>query len=255
MLEALNIDLKRDGKTVLSAVNMTLLPSEVVALVGPNGAGKSSLFQVISGDLPSAGEVLFEQKSRAIWSTRELANRLAILPQSSQLNFPFSAQEVVNIGRMNKSCSQQVNAEVISQVMACVDINHKAKDVYTQLSGGEKQRVQLARILAQVWEPPAQGGRYLLLDEPTAALDLYHQHQLLADLQGFATQGIGCLVVLHDLNLAARYADRVIVLDQGKVVAQGVPQQVFNTQVLKQVFGLDSEIITHPKGGYPVILC
>ena len=160
MLEALNIDLKRDGKTVLSAVNMTLLPSEVVALVGPNGAGKSSLFQVISGDLPSAGEVLFEQKSRAIWSTRELANRLAILPQSSQLNFPFSAQEVVNIGRMNKSCSQQVNAEVISQVMACVDINHKAKDVYTQLSGGEKQRVQLARIFAQVWEPPAQGGRY-----------------------------------------------------------------------------------------------
>ncbi|MCE2596294.1 heme ABC transporter ATP-binding protein [Motilimonas cestriensis] len=255
MLQAVDVNLTRDDKAVLTEVNVALNCNEVVALVGPNGAGKSSLFNVISGELLSSGQVFIEQLLRDSWSPPELAQRLAILPQSSQLNFPFSAFEVVNIGRMNKTTSHLENERVISQVMSWADIQDKAQNIYTHLSGGEKQRVQLARIFAQIWEKPSQGGRYLLLDEPTAALDLYHQHQLLNLLKELAQQQIGSLVVLHDLNLAARYADRVVVLDHGKVVAQGASNEVFTQSLLKSVFSLECEIITHPTAGYPVILC
>ncbi|MCE0558213.1 MULTISPECIES: heme ABC transporter ATP-binding protein [unclassified Motilimonas] len=255
MLQAVNINLTRDDKAVLTEVNIALNCNEVVALVGPNGAGKSSLFNVISGELFSTGQVLIEQKLRATWPPRELAERLAILPQSSQLNFPFSAFEVVNIGRMNKTTGHLENEQVIRQVMSWTDIQDKAQNIYTHLSGGEKQRVQLARTFAQIWEKPSLGGRYLLLDEPTAALDLYHQHQLLSLLKELALLQIGSLVVLHDLNLAARYADRIVVLDHGKVVAQGTSGEVFTQSLLKNVFSLEGEVITHPKSGYPVILC
>lgn len=255
MLEVINGHLVRDNKVILNEINFALDCNEIVALVGPNGAGKSSLFNLICGDVLGQGEVLIEGVCRQRWSGFMLAEKMAVLPQSSQLNFPFRAHEVVNIGRMNKSVHHNENDAVVSQVMEMFDIAYKANAVYTCLSGGEKQRVQLARVVAQIWEPPVQGGRYLLLDEPTAALDLFHQHQLLQQLQLLREHQVGCFVILHDLNLAARYADRIMVLDQGRLVAQGKPHEVLSAPLLHDVFRLDAQVIGHPQHGHPVIIC
>lgn len=255
MLEVINGHLVRDEKVILNQINFSLDCSELVVLVGPNGAGKSSLFNLICGDLSGQGQVLLEGKSRDLWSSLGLAEKMAVLPQSSQLNFPFRAHEVVNIGRMNKSCHQCENDAVVNDVMTLFDIEHKASAVYTCLSGGEKQRVQLARVVGQIWEPPTQGGRYLLLDEPTAALDLFHQHQLLQQLQLLRDKQVGCFVILHDLNLAARYADRILVLDQGELVAQGAPHEILSPDLLHDVFRLDAQVISHPQEGHPIIIC
>ncbi|MCE2571342.1 heme ABC transporter ATP-binding protein [Motilimonas eburnea] len=255
MLDVIDGHFSREGKVILEKINFTLNSNEIVALVGPNGAGKSSLFNLICGEYSDQGEVILDGVPRQSWSHLSLAEKMAVLPQSSHLNFPFTAHEVVSIGRMNKCCNQTENEAVVNQVMAMFDIDHKANAIYTCLSGGEKQRVQLARVVVQIWEPPTNGERYLLLDEPTAALDLFHQHQLLQQLQQLRDSRVGCFVILHDLNLAARYVDRILVLDQGRLVAQGAPSEVLTPALLHDVFRLDAQVIAHPQHGHPVIVC
>jgi iron complex transport system ATP-binding protein len=138
--------------------------------------------------------------------------------------------------------------------MAAVNLSAFAERLYPTLSGGERQRVQFARVLAQLWEAPASGGRYLLLDEPTASLDLAHQHQLLATAQGLARQGVGVLVVLHDLNLAAQYSDQMIVLKAGQRLATGTPHEVLTPDVIQHAFAVSVLVMPHPQLSYPLVL-
>jgi iron complex transport system ATP-binding protein len=229
----------------------------VLAVVGPNGAGKSTLRKILCGDLkPSGGEVFMKGRALADWSLTERAQVRAVLPQDSSLNFPFTVLEVVLMGRAPhlKGAEGKHDYEVARAALDAVEVRHLEERIYPTLSGGERQRVQLARVLAQIWEPPAGGARYLLLDEPTSNLDLAHQHSTLKIARRFAREGVGVLIILHDLNLAAQYADRILMLRQGSVAALGSPIEVLTPEAIYETFGMPVVITKHPLLECPLII-
>lgn len=241
--------------SLLTGIDLAVSPGEVVAILGPNGAGKTSLLNVITGELePGSGEVLLNGRSGRAWQREQLARFMAVLPQQSLLNFPFTVAEVVALGRIPHDTGAARDGEICAAALAETDCTHLRDRIYTQLSGGEKQRVQLSRVLAQIWEPSAVGGRILALDEPTSSLDLSHQQQILTAVTGLARQGCAAVVVLHDLNLAARYADRILLLSCGRVAALGTPEQVLHPDIIAKVFGVKVYIIRHPETGAPVVI-
>lgn len=253
MLQALQLCCQRGHRRILEQVELALEPGEVLVVLGTNGAGKSTLLATLTGELaPSAGQVLLDQRPLASWSAQERARRMAVLPQSSVLAFAFEVQEVVAMGRMPHASGQRRDAEILREAMAAADVSHLATRSYLSLSGGERQRVHLARVLAQVWDSAEQGC--LLLDEPTASLDLAHQHLTLQQAREMASRGLAVLVVLHDLNLAARYADRLLLLHEGRVCAQGSPWEVLQVERLEQVFKVPVRVQPHPLHDCPLVL-
>jgi len=253
MLQALQLCCERGHRRILEQVELVLEPGEVLVVLGTNGAGKSTLLATLTGELaPSAGQVLLGERPLASWSAQERARRMAVLPQSSALAFAFEVQEVVAMGRMPNASGQRRDAEILREAMAAADVSHLATRSYLSLSGGERQRVHLARVLAQVWDSAEQGC--LLLDEPTASLDLAHQHLTLQQARDMASRGLAVLVVLHDLNLAARYADRLLLLHEGRVCAQGSPWEVLQVERLEQVFKVPVRVQPHPLHDCPLVL-
>ncbi|HXG28693.1 MAG TPA: heme ABC transporter ATP-binding protein [Nevskiales bacterium] len=241
MLECRDATLRLRGRVLLQDLSLQLRPGELLAVLGPNGAGKSSLLRILSGELaPSSGGILMNGRSLDTTPRQILARLRAVMPQADRLSFPFSVAEVVLLGRTPHTLRHgNAQDEHIAQAaLAAVDALPLAARDYTSLSGGERQRVQLARALAQIWESDADAPRYLLLDEPTASLDLAHQHGVLRLLNRLKLRHIGVLAVLHDLNLAARYADRVALLHGGRLLGCGPPQDVLQEDRLSQVYGL-----------------
>jgi iron complex transport system ATP-binding protein len=241
MYECHNATLHLRGRVLLQDVSLQLRPGELLAVLGPNGAGKSSLLRILSGELaPSSGEMLINGQSLDLTPCHVQARLRAVMPQADRLNFPFTVAEVVLLGRTpHASHNGSAQDERIAQeALAAVDALPLAARDYTTLSGGERQRIQLARALAQIWASDADTPRYLLLDEPTASLDLAHQHGVLRLLNRFKQRNIGVLAVLHDLNLAARYADRVALLHGGRLVSCGSPLEVLDEHRLGEVYGL-----------------
>jgi iron complex transport system ATP-binding protein len=175
-----------------------------------------------------------------------------VLPQESALTFPFTVQEVVLMGRTphERTAGRAEDDAIVCAALEAVECQMLTDRIYTTLSGGERQRVQLARVLAQIWDarstsqPP--GARYLLLDEPTASLDLAYQHGTLDIARRFARAGVGVLAILHDLNLAAQYADRLAVLQAGRMVALGTPAQVLQPSLIERVFAIPALVMPHP---------
>ena len=257
-LRAENIEVRLGRTRALNGVSMSARPGEVVAVLGPNGSGKSTLMRVMSGELaPRRGQVLQDDRLLGAWPRRELAAHRAVLPQSTAMSFPFRALQVVLLGRSpHVGVSSRVDdLEIATLAMRETDVTHLADRVYPTLSGGEQQRVQMARVLSQVWPAgPAGGARYLLLDEPTSSLDIAHQHAILDTARRFAARGMGVLVVLHDLNLAAIYADRLCVLKGGRLVLDGPPEQVLTSDTVRDVFDLSVTVIRHPTRGWPQLL-
>nr|WP_113866298.1 heme ABC transporter ATP-binding protein [Brenneria salicis]NMN91943.1 iron complex transport system ATP-binding protein [Brenneria salicis ATCC 15712 = DSM 30166]RBP62836.1 iron complex transport system ATP-binding protein [Brenneria salicis ATCC 15712 = DSM 30166]RLM30709.1 heme ABC transporter ATP-binding protein [Brenneria salicis ATCC 15712 = DSM 30166] len=223
---------------------------EIVAIIGPNGAGKSTLLRLLTGYLtPQQGECLLAGKSFAQWQPNTLAKTRAVMRQHSGMEFAFSVQDVVLMGRSPHGRTQRHEA-VALQVMEQTGCLALADRDYRHLSGGEQQRVQLARVLAQLWHPQPTPG-WLFLDEPTSALDLYHQQHLLRLLKQLTRQQpLAVCCVLHDLNLAALYADRILLLHEGKLVAQGTPEQVLQADVLTHWYQADLNVSPHPE--YPI---
>lgn len=257
MLVAQQIWMTVGRHTLLADVSLRLSPGEVVAVVGPNGAGKSTLLKALCGDLmPIRGEVLLEGQRLSTWAKRARAQVMAVLPQDSTLVFPFTALEVVLMGRTPHIRSRETvqDDEIARLAMEAVGVEHCAHRLYPTLSGGERQRVQFARILAQVWEAPPTNARYLLLDEPTTSLDLAHQHSTLATARCFANDGVGVLAIVHDLNLAAQYAERIVVLHQGKQLASGRPHDVLTPEMIQAAFALSALVVPHPTLGCPLIV-
>ena len=245
MLKAEQLSVTLRGRPILRDVSVEVRPGSLVAAIGPNGAGKSTLLRALSGEIkPTRGEVFLAGRPLSQWTVRQRAQRRAVLPQQSALAFPFTALDVVLLGRTPHHAAEPTPFELLTDkiiaraALDLVGLGARLRDSYDTLSGGQQQLVHLARVLAQIWEPPADGVRCLLLDEPTASLDLRYQHLVLARARQLAREGVAVLAVLHDINLAAQYADQLVVLQDGAVVEQGLPSHVLRPALLAAVFGI-----------------
>lgn len=235
---------------VLQTVDIDVLAGEVVALVGPNGAGKSTLLALLAGDLaPAAGEVRLAGQPLVSIGPRALSRHRAVLPQQHVIAFPFSVDEVVRMGFAPWIGTEQEADEdaAVARAMQRADIEDLRWREVTSLSGGEHARVAVARVLAQ-------GTAVRLLDEPTAALDLKHQELVMKIAREDAAEGAAVIVVLHDLALAAAHADRVALLDRGRLRSIGSPHAVMRPELLSDVYGQPVEVLDHPRTGELIVL-
>ncbi|GAB6935358.1 ABC transporter ATP-binding protein [Calditerricola yamamurae] len=242
-----------DGRDVLRGVSLEVPAGACVAVIGPNGAGKSTLLRVLSGvDEPDRGSVWVAGRPVCAYRRRELARLMAVLPQETAAPFPFTVRELVAMGRhpylRPLRGETAYDRAVVARVLDELKLRHLADVPVDRLSGGQRQRVALARVMAQ--EP-----RVLLLDEPTTHLDLAHQVHLLDRVRRWQRQdGLTVVMVLHDLNLAALYADEVVLLVEGRVVARGRPEEVLAEPTLADVYGMRPLVVRHPECGAPQVL-
>ncbi|MEJ6488297.1 heme ABC transporter ATP-binding protein [Leucobacter sp. USCH14] len=235
---------------ILTDVTMDVRYGEVLALVGPNGAGKSTLLSVLSGDIvPTSGTVELEGRGLGEWRARELARSRAVLLQANQVAFSFTAQQVIDMGRAPWIGTPESDEDerAIREATAAADVGHLTQRGFPHLSGGEKARVSLARVLAQE-------TKVVLLDEPTAALDLKHQEAVLQIARGLAERGRAVIVVLHDLSLAGAYADEIAILAGGALVARGAPGDVLTEERIAEVYGAPVRVLSDPDTGRPVVI-
>lgn len=238
LLQAIGIEVRARTRPLLSDVSIDVAPGEFVAIIGPNGAGKSTLLNALAGDRAlSAGEILLDGRPLSQWSKLDLARRRTVLPQNSAVAFDFTGLQIAMLGLLafRGSLSERQMQALAEQALAETEALPFADRPYTVLSGGERQRVQLARVLAQCDADPA-AAPFLLLDEPITGLDLSHQHTALASARRRVDQGLGVLAVLHDLNMAARYADRVGIVENGRVTNLGPTRETLDPDRLSAVF-------------------
>ncbi|PJE80029.1 Hemin import ATP-binding protein HmuV [invertebrate metagenome] len=248
-----DVSVYSDRRYLLDRVSLRLKAGEFLTMLGPNGAGKSSLIKAIAGELSlKTGYVCINGKRK--WSGKQKALSLGVLPQSSALCFSFSVEEVVFLGRTPCNESYEENKRIVCKALDSVGLLQCRQRLYTTLSGGEKKRVHVARVLAQIWNNQTSGARYLLLDEPVAALDPNFQLKILQLVKDQVRQGMGALVILHDLNLAARYSDRTVFLKQGHVVSEGTPEEVLTSENIEAVFDVRTTVMKHPFSGCPLII-
>jgi len=249
-IRATGIGVTIGDAAILRGVDVSVRAGEVVALIGPNGAGKSTLLGAITGDVErAAGEVALAGRLLEDWHLRELAQRRSVLLQQNEVFFPFSVQQVVEMGRSpwRRTEREDQDEYAVERALLLTDVLELRHRQVPSLSGGERARVALARILAQ-------GTGIMLLDEPTAALDLRHQEDVLRLARAAAAEGDAVIVVLHDLNLAAAYADTVTLLQDGAVVTTGTPSQVLTAERITEVYRYPVEVMPHPASGVPVVL-
>ncbi|RJX70003.1 heme ABC transporter ATP-binding protein [Vibrio sinensis] len=247
-----NLSVTLSGRNILDDISLSLNRGEFTALLGPNGTGKSTLLKALTGEIGAHGQFTLFGKERDVWSSEHLAHHFGVLPQSSSLSFNFTAREVVALGGLGLSMPGETLNAVIDSNMAQTDVMHLAQRAYPTLSGGEKQRIHLARVLTQLEQ--SGGNKVILLDEPTSALDIQHQHSTLALARELAHQGATVVAVLHDLNLAAHYADRIVILNNGKIAIDAPPENALRAEVIEQVYQHKVTIISHPTQGHPVIV-
>jgi iron complex transport system ATP-binding protein len=238
-----------EGSRILTDASFEADAGELVALIGPNGAGKSTLLSVVTGDQAATGRVEIAGRALGDWSLKELGRRRAVLLQQTGVFFPFTVHEVVEMGRAPwQGTPRDADDErVVTESLALTEMTRFAERAVPSLSGGERARASLARILAQ------QTG-ILLLDEPTAALDLRHQEDVLRIARDRVRAGDCVVIVLHDLSLAAAYADRIVLIAEGRVVADGTPDAVLTAPLLSEVYDLRVEVIRHPATGTAIVL-
>ncbi|SDD54905.1 iron complex transport system ATP-binding protein [Sanguibacter gelidistatuariae] len=250
VLQARGVSVVFDGTPIVTDIDFELHAGQVLALVGPNGAGKSTLLSVLAGDIePVAGTVLLHGENLHSLKLAELARRRAVLLQEQRLAFPFTVTEVVAMGRAPWRGRPEADDDdlVVAQSLEIADVTHLATRFFPTLSGGEKGRASFARVLAQQ-------TRVLMLDEPTAALDIRHQEAVLARARTQAAAGDAVVVVLHDLSLAAAYADEVAVLEAGRLRGHGAPREIFTSALLSEVYRHPIEVFDHPVTGDLIIL-
>ena len=250
IISAENINFSYAVKPVMERVSFAIDEAQIVAIIGPNGSGKTTLLKIINGTLfPDAGQMLIDGKETSRWSRKDIAQKVAIVPQETAVVFPFYAEEIVLMGRFphlsNYRFENKKDYRIVHEAMEKTDTLAFAARRFDELSAGERQRVLIARALAQ--EP-----KVLLLDESTVFLDLKHQAQFLALLRQLNTaQQLTVIFVTHDINLAAQHADRIILLYSGKIYAIGKPAEVITAANIKKVYDVDSLIDQNPQSGLP----
>jgi iron complex transport system ATP-binding protein len=237
---------------LISDVSLSLDAGEVLAVVGPNGAGKSTLLRLVAGDLtPQAGSILLEGRALQRYSPLELAQRRAVMPQQALIQFAFQVEQVVTMGRYphhhRRDLSPREEQQIVEHALQRTEMLPLRARAYPTLSGGEAARTLLARALAQE-------TRLVLLDEPTASLDIRHQELVMRIARALAANGKAVLMVLHDLNLAAAYADRLALLHRGRLAALGSPLETLTAPLLSEIYGYPVYVTTHPRRNCPLVL-
>lgn len=241
MLSASNISLTIGKRSILDDISLSLQAGTVTAILGPNGAGKTSLLKILSGEWKSdIGSVTLNGREIANISIRQLGRLRAYLHQESTLNFAFTVLEVVLLGRSPHMAGGErpEDYRIARKALAEVDLSDRESDLYTNLSGGEKQRVHLARILAQIDEEGINEPRYLFLDEPTNNLDVSHQLTIYRTARRIAGKNTAVCMVVHDLNQAFHVADRIIVMEQGRIALEGEPESIARSDECARIFGV-----------------
>lgn len=246
MLTVSRVTYKIGDKKLVDNVSFTLLPGKINLVLGANGAGKSTLLKIISRQIqPDEGDVYFADKDIRSYSDIALAQIRSVLAQHTDLAFPMTVEEVVMMGRYphfgNTPSARDI--EACRDAISLFDLDNFFKRPYMALSGGEQQRVQFARVMAQIWYPVAGKYRYLILDEPLTFLDIYYQVRFMDQLQALCAQEDLIIVgVVHDLNLAAKYADHLILMQQGKILCAGDKEAVLTPRYIKTAYHLDVDI-------------
>ena len=254
MMEVENVHFVVKNKSLLQDINFKAKTGEFWAVVGANGAGKSTLMKLLSKELsPTSGKISFHEKDLKKYSLKELAQKRAVLAQQNVITLSFTVHEIVLMGRypFYDSKPSQRDLSIVDHCLQKVGIIHFKDRLYPTLSGGEQQRVQLARTLAQIWE--VREG-FILLDEPTSGMDLLHQYETFQLAREMTKKGYGVIAVVHDLNFALQYADRVLMLKKGKTFSIGKPNEVLTGENIKEAFGVSVRIIQPDDTPFPVII-
>lgn len=250
-VRAENIRLSFGRTAILHGVNFTAQPGQITAIVGPNGSGKSTLLRVLSGEERASGTATIN--GMAATNARQLAQMRGVLPQAASMAFPFTVAEVLRIGHAAGPYASDTT--IPPKALAAVGLTDSAHRHYHELSGGQQQRAQLARVLCQVWHPVNRSTpSWLLLDEPVASLDIGHQLIIMDLARRYAKAGGGVIAVMHDLNLTALYADRVTLIDAGRVAATGTPAEVLTDDNLSRAYNCRLSVNTPAPPGTPYIL-
>ena len=252
MLTGTNLSYSVEKARLLDGVSVTFEPGKLSLIIGPNGAGKSTLVKVLCRQLPThAGQVRYADRPLENWSDAELARVRAVMSQNVDLAFPLRVWEVVLMGRYPHFTGAPTarDEQACEDAMRYFDVLDWSERDYLTLSGGERQRVQFARIMAQIWYPIEGQFRWLLLDEPLTFLDIRYQFEFLQRVQTLLTGGeLVAVGVVHDLNLAARFADHVVLIEQGRVLASGAPEAVLTPDLIETAFGLRPEVYSRADG-------
>lgn len=250
MLVVKDVSYKIGKLSLVEDINLSIPQGELVAIVGANGAGKTTLLRLLAGEIQaSKGDVILDGKSLSIYKAHELALQRAVMRQHVFMNFDFTSYEIVMMGRHPHIRSGETKADhaIIEQALATTETNHLREQLYSTLSSGEKARITLARVLAQQ-------TKVLLLDEPTGTMDMRHQQMTMKLIRDFANDSGVVVAIVHDLNLAAMYADRIAIMKQGKMLAIGKPDEILTANNIRNAFNLEVEVMSHPRYHCPMVI-
>ncbi|MCB1387478.1 MAG: heme ABC transporter ATP-binding protein [Hyphomicrobiales bacterium] len=243
---AKELKVRLGGTPILQSVDFEANAGEVSMIIGPNGSGKTTLLRALAGDIPHSGKVVINGTDIGRMNKPGLARLRAVLAQHTALSFPFTVAEVVEMGEragQDPAPGIEARSKRIRSALEMVDLAGFSERPCQELSGGEQQRVHLARVLSQIWQPLGGGEpRWLFLDEPVSSLDIRHQIQVMETARRYARAGGGVIAVMHDLNLAAMFGDRVVAMSEGCVVKSGTPEEVLTSEVLSDLFGCSLEV-------------
>ena len=256
MIRAKNLSVHLAGRLIVADLSLEARAGRLTAIVGPNGSGKTTAMKAIAGEIASVGELTLNGRDLRALAPWQLATRRAVLPQATAIAFPFTVREIVRMGLSTGPNRHAGRAEAVAARALCaVDLAGFEGRFYQELSGGEQQRVQLARVLAQIWEPVLEGEPcFLMLDEPVSSLDIRHQLTVMRLARSYCERGGGVIAVMHDLNLTAMFADQIVMMKKGRAVFTGSPAAVLTDETMEEVFGCRMRVSGLPEAGTPFIL-
>jgi len=249
-----NISYKAGDVNILNDVSLSVEKGEIVSLVGPNGAGKSTLLNILTGDInPDSGDVFYENFNLNELNILDRSFYRSVMSQSQQIVFDFSVKEIIEMGWLDKGNAQfsEHFDQAVLDISSVCQLDNLLERKFNRLSGGEQRRVHFARTLLQLWRPSdSMDPAYMLLDEPTANLDLYFEIKLMEIIKKKAVNNVGVFLILHDLNLAAKFSDKIALINKGKIVSYGTPREVLKPNILEEIYNLKMDVDANLKVSY-----